>query len=335
MSPKEKFYWLVGGMLCILVVASLIGWFLRRRASSPGAIAVIENLNARVRAWWAMVGIFSAAFMIGTDATLVMFAFISFFAMREFITLTPTRPGDHRALSIAFFVLIPVQYWLIAIHWYAMFAIFIPVYAFLLLPALSVLEEDAENFLERTAKIQWGIMITIYCISNAPALLLLDIPGYKGQDALLLFYLVLVVQLSDVLQYVFGKLFGKTKIAPVISPSKTVEGFIGGAASATLIGAAMWWITPFTPFQAAAMAFVIVLMGFLGGLSLSAVKRSLGAKDWGSMIKGHGGIMDRMDSISFAAPIFFHLTRYFFTFENSPSLHLISAINFISSGHTG
>src|SRR6202142_137726 len=123
---------------------------------------------------------------------------------------------------------------------------------------------------------------------------------------------MLVVQISDVAQYVFGKLFGKTKIAPVVSPSKTVEGFVGGAASATLIGAAMWWITPFSPLQSAAMAFVIVMMGFLGGLTLSAVKRSLGAKDWGTMIKGHGGMMDRMDSVVFAAPIFFHLTRYFF-----------------------
>jgi phosphatidate cytidylyltransferase len=313
MNPQEKFYWLIGGIACLLVAASLIGMILRRRANGEGALAVIDNLNARVRAWWAMVAIFTAAFMIGTNATIVMFAFISFFALREFITLTPTRPGDHRALSLAFFVLIPVQYWLIADHWYALFAVFIPVYAFLLLPSLTALAEDAENFLERTAKIQWGIMITVYCISHVPALLLLDIPGYEGQNALLLFYMVLVVQLSDVLQYVFGKLFGKTKIAPVISPSKTVEGFIGGAASATLIGAAMWWITPFTPLQSAGMAFVIVLMGFLGGLTLSAVKRSLGAKDWGTMIKGHGGMMDRMDSVSFAAPIFFHLTRYFFT----------------------
>jgi phosphatidate cytidylyltransferase len=333
MNSHEKFYWLVGGIVCILVLASVVGWILRRRARSESTIAVIDNLNARVNAWWAMVAIFSLAFMIGADATLVMFAIISFFALREFITLTPTRPGDHRALSIAFFVLIPVQYILIGIHWYALFSIFIPVYAFLLLPVLSVQAEDAENFLERTSKIQWGVMITIYCISHAPALLLLDIPGYRGEDALLLFYLVLVVQLSDVLQYVFGKLFGKTKIAPVVSPSKTVEGFLGGAASATLVGAAMWWITPFTPLQSAAMSFVIVLMGFLGGLSLSAVKRSLGAKDWGTMIKGHGGMLDRMDSISFAAPIFFHLTRYFFTFENSASLHLLPGVTLMSTGH--
>lgn len=211
-----------------------------------------------------------------------------------------------------FFVLIPAQYYLIAIEWYALFTIFIPVYGFLLLPSLSVLAEDIENFLERSAKIQWGIMVTIYCISHVPALLLLAIPGYAGQNALLLFYFLLVVQASDVLQYIFGKLLGKTKIAPVVSPAKTVEGFVGGALGATLVGAGMWWITPFTPLQAAGIAFVTVLMGFLGGLVLSAVKRSVGAKDWGTMIEGHGGMMDRMDSVSFAAPIFFHLTRYFF-----------------------
>ena len=333
MSPQQKFYWLIGGIGGLLVSASIIGMILRSRAGSAESHAVIDNLNARIRAWWVMVAIFSAAFMIGTKATLVMFALISFFALREFITLTPTKAADHQALSLAFFALIPGQYWLIGVHWYALFAVFIPVYAFLMLPALSALAGDTENFLERSAKIQWGIMITIYCVSHAPALLLLDIPGYEGQSALLLFYLVLVVQLSDVLQYVFGKLFGKTKIAPVVSPSKTLEGFLGGAASATLIGAAMWWITPFTPTQSAAMAFTIVLMGFLGGLTLSAVKRSLGAKDWGTMIQGHGGMMDRMDSVVFAAPIFFHLTRYFFTWENSPSLRLISSASLLGAGY--
>jgi phosphatidate cytidylyltransferase len=313
MSPRDKFLWLIGGIAALLLIASIAGWLLGLRIKSDQGRAVIGNLNARVRAWWIMVAVFAVAFLLGKIATIILFAIVSFFALREFLTLTPTRAGDHRALSLAFFVLIPVQYYLIGIEWYALFSIFIPVYAFLLLPSLSALAEDAEHFLERSAKIQWGIMVTIYCISHVPALLLLDIPGYAGQNALLLFFMLLVVQMSDVLQYVFGKIFGKTKIAPVVSPSKTVEGFVGGAAGATLIGAAMWWITPFNPLQAAGMAFVAVLMGFLGGLVLSAVKRSLGAKDWGTMIRGHGGMMDRMDSVSFAAPIFFHLTRYFFS----------------------
>ena len=313
MTAHNRFFWLVGGIVAILLFASLVGLILDLRVKSEGTREVVANLRTRVRAWWVMVAIFSVAFLVGKIATIVMFGLVSFYALREFLSLTPTPAADHRALSLAFFIFIPVQYCLIGAGWYALFAIFIPVYGFLLLPSFSALAGDPGNFLERCAKIQWGIMIAIYCISHVPALLLLDIPGYAGQDALLLFYMLLVVQISDVLQYVFGKLFGKTKIAPIISPSKTVEGFVGGAAGATVIGACMWWITPFTPWQAAAMSFITVLMGFLGGLVLSAVKRSLGAKDWGTMIKGHGGMLDRMDSVSFAAPIFFHLTRYFFT----------------------
>ena len=313
MNPAHKLYWLIGGVVALLIVASVVGRILRMRVTDENKAAVIENLNARVNAWWSMVAVFAAAFLIGKYATIAMFALISFYALREFLTLTPTKIGDHRALSVAFFVMIPIQYVLIAANWYGLFAIFIPVYGFLLLPSVSALAGDTENFLERSAKIQWGVMIAIYCISHVPALLLLDIPGFSGQNVLLMFYLILVVQMSDVMQYIFGKLFGKTKIAPVVSPSKTVEGFVGGAGSATLIGAAMWWITPFAPLEFAGMALVIVIMGFLGGLVLSAVKRSLGAKDWGAMIKGHGGVMDRMDSVSFSAPIFFHVTRYFFT----------------------
>ncbi len=313
MSAHEKFYWLLGGVLALLVAASCVGWLLAIRVKGENARAVVRDVNVRVRAWWVMVGVFAFAFFVGKVSTIVLFALVSFFALREFLTLTPTRAGDHRALSVAFFLLIPLQYYLIGIRWYGLFSIFLPVYGFLLLPSLSALSQDTEAFLERSAKIQWGVMVTVYCVSHVPALLLLEIPGYSGQNALLLFYMLLVVQMSDVLQYVFGKLFGRRKIAPVVSPGKTVEGFVGGAAGATLIGAAMWWITPFTPLQAAGMAFITVLMGFLGGLVLSAVKRSLGAKDWGSMIQGHGGMMDRMDSVSFAAPVFFHLTRYFFT----------------------
>ncbi|MCB1865517.1 MAG: phosphatidate cytidylyltransferase [Chromatiales bacterium] len=313
MNAQQKFYWLIGGIVALLAIASIAGRVIRARMQTDDGRAVVDNLIQRTRAWWVMVGVFAVAFLLGKIATIVLFALISFAALREFLTLTPTRAGDYRALSVAFFVLVPVQYYLIAIEWYALFSIFIPVYGFLLLPSLSALAEDTESFLERAAKIQWGVMIAVYCISHVPAILLLEIPGYEGHNALLLFYLLLVVQISDVFQYVFGKLFGKTRIAPVVSPSKTVEGFVGGAASATALGATMWWITPFTPLQAAGMSLAIVLMGFLGGLVLSAVKRSLGAKDWGSMIKGHGGMMDRMDSVSFAAPIFFHLTRYFFT----------------------
>jgi phosphatidate cytidylyltransferase len=310
MNPAQKLLWVFGGIVTLLLIASTIGWVLQRR---KGETNTIRNLNERVRAWWIMVAVLGTCFWLGPNATLIVFAFISFFALREFITLTPTRASDHKPLAVAFYVLVPLQYWLIHLEWYGLFSIFIPVYAFLGLPALAVFAGDTEEFLERTTKIQWGVMIAIYCISYAPALLVLDLAGFNDQGALLLLYLMLVVQISDVMQYVFGKLFGKHKLAPLVSPSKTVEGLIGGGLAAVGIGSAMYWITPFTPLQSAAMSLVIVICGVLGGLALSAVKRSLGAKDWGSMIEGHGGMMDRMDSVSFAAPIFFHVSRYFFS----------------------
>lgn len=299
-------------VLAILVAGSVAGAVLARRVTDEAGLATVRNLNARVRAWWLMVAIFAVAFLLGPTVTLILFALTSFYCLREFITLTPTRPADHRAVATAFYLFIPLQYYLIGIDWQTLFAIAIPVYAFLLLPVLAVLSGETENFLERTAKIQWGLMLTVYCISHAPALLILDIPGHEGENFLWLFFLIAVVQLSDVLQYVFGKLYGKHKVAPRVSPSKTWEGLIGGGASAVLIGAALFWITPFSPLQAGAMALAIVAAGFCGGLVLSAIKRSLGAKDWGAMIEGHGGALDRMDSVTFAAPIFFHLTNYFF-----------------------
>jgi phosphatidate cytidylyltransferase len=312
MTADQRAIWLFGGVIVLLAVASLIGALLSARAKSDEKRAVIDNLNARTKAWWVMVAVFGVAFVMGRTTTLVLFALASFFALREFITLTPTRPGDHLPLVLSFFVLIPLQYALIGHDQYGTFAILIPVYAFLLLPAIAAFAADTEDFLARSAKLQWAIMLCIYCISYAPALMLLNIPGYEN-NALLLFYLVLVVQLSDVMQYVFGKLFGRTKLAPKVSPSKTVEGLIGGGLSAAAIGAAMWWITPFTWLESLGMSMLIVIMGFLGGLTLSAVKRSLGAKDWGLMIEGHGGMLDRMDSVCFAAPVFFHVTRFFFT----------------------
>ena len=312
MTIEQKFLWLGAGIGALLIVASAIGWVLHRRAARRGGSATIDNLNARIRAWWVMVAVIALTFWLGKTAAIVLFGIASAFALREFVTLTPTKRGDYLPLVLSFYVLLPVQYWLIADGWYNLFAIFLPVYGFLLLPVLATVSGDTDEFLARVTKLQWGLMITVYCISYAPALLLVQVPGFVEQNLLLLVFLLIVVQLSDVMQYVWGKLTGKHKIAPHVSPSKTVEGFVGGGASAVAIGAGLWWITPFTPAQAAAMAAVIVVAGFLGGLALSAVKRSLGAKDWGQMIEGHGGMLDRLDSVSFAAPVFFHVIRYFF-----------------------
>lgn len=303
----------IAGIGGVLLVASLIGWFLQRRYSPNGENAAIENLNDRIRAWWVMAITISVALLGGRTGVILLFFICSFAALREFMTLTNASRADHNTLAAAFFVVLPVQFYLIWIEWYGMYSIFIPVYVFLLLPIVSALSGETRNFLIRIAEMQWALMICVFCVSHVPALMNLDIPGHEGRGVLLIAWLVITVQLSDVLQYVWGKLAGRHKIAPRLSPSKTVEGFLGGCLSATAIGMALKFMTPFTLWQAALMGLCVTMMGFLGGLVMSAIKRDRGVKDWGHTIAGHGGFIDRLDSVLFAAPIYFHLLRYFWS----------------------
>ena len=312
MTFHEHTLALLAGIGGILVFASIVGWILKLRVARGAPHPVIDNLNARVKAWWIMAAVIGLALFAGKIGVIVLFALVSFVALREYATIAPTRRADHRTLLFGFFLALPIQYYLIWIEWYGLFSIFVPVYAFLALPIVAALSGDTRNFMERTTTIQWGLMISVFCISHVPALLTLEIPGYEGRNAFLIVFLILVVQSSDVLQYVWGKLAGRHKIAPELSPSKTVEGFVGGIASATALGAALWWITPFSPLAAGLISLAITLMGFLGGLVMSAIKRDRGIKDWGTLIEGHGGMLDRLDSVCFSAPIFFHLVRYWY-----------------------
>ena len=308
MTLPFSLWWLFLAILAILITASSIGSILALKYGSQNP--TISNLNARINAWWVMTLVLVLAFLTGHIGSTFLFFLVSFAALRECLSLVYSRRGDYAVLVACFYVVLPVQYYFVLTDWYGMFAIFIPVYAFLLLPILAGLSGDPTRFLDRTAKIQWSLMVSVFCISHVPFLLNLKIPNFD-QNILLVIFLIAVVQASDVLQYIWGKLLGKRKIAPVLSPSKTVEGFVGGVLSATALATALWWITPFTPFQAGLIGLVICLMGFAGGLVMSAIKRDFGVKDWGHMIKGHGGMMDRVDSICFAAPIFFHIVRYF------------------------
>jgi phosphatidate cytidylyltransferase len=303
---------LVTGVFALLVSASVAGWILSRRVTTASGRATAENINARIRAWWIMTALFVFAVTSGMVVSILLFTLISFLALREFVTLAPTKPADHRALFWSFFIITPVHYCLIWMQWYGMFSILIPVYVSILLAIRTALAGDTDRFLERAATNQWALMICVYFVSYVPALLMLRIPGYEGQAPKLMFFLVLVVQLSDVLQYIWGKTLGRRPVAPQISPNKTWEGLVGGVASATVLGTAIWWATPFPPAVAAVMALVLTTMGFAGGLIMSAIKRDRGVKDYGALIRGHGGVLDRIDSLCFAAPVFFHLTRYFY-----------------------
>jgi phosphatidate cytidylyltransferase len=302
--PVPMVFALVYGFLA---VATLAGTALSARA---GATATMVNLNDRIRSWWYIVTVLAVVFLAGETTTVVLFALVSFWCLREFLSLTPTRPADHYTIAAAFYLFLPLQYWLLIDPWIGVFTIAIPVYAFLALPAIAVLRGETQDFLQRIAKIQWALMLAVYCTSHVPALLVLDVPDYRAGNFGLVAFLILVVQGSDVLQYIFGKTMGKTLLAPTVSPSKTWEGLLLGGGAAVVLGGALYWLTPFGLPGAVGVSAVLVVAGALGGLVLSAVKRSLGAKDWGTMVEGHGGMLDRMDSLAFAAPVFFHLVNY-------------------------
>jgi phosphatidate cytidylyltransferase len=303
---------LLGGVFALLILGSIAGFALSRTVKSEAGRASVMNMNARIRAWWVMGLVFGAAVMIGGTGSLVLFTLMSLLALREYMTIAPTQPGDAHIIFWSFFLFTPVQYYLIWMDWYGLYSIFLPVYALIFIAVIAAASGDTAAFLERTGVITWGLMACVYCLSFAPALLKLQIPGYSGNTKLLLF-LVMVGQISDVFQYIWGKTFGRHPIAPRVSPNKTWEGFIGGVATATLVGAGIWWATPFSPLIAGAMALAIALLGFAGGLIMSAIKRDRGVKDFGAIIEGHGGMLDRIDSLCFSAPVFFHLTRFFYT----------------------
>ncbi len=302
---------LVVGVMVLLGTASAVTFFLHRRTDSGLDPAIVESFRTRIRAWWILLTALAAAFLIGKGATVFLFGAVSFWALREFITLTPTRPADHRTLFWVFLLCPLAQFILVGLNQYRLYSILIPVYAFLLIPAGIAFSGDSKRFLERTAKIQAGLLICVYCLSYAPALLTLDMKSNPSRNLSLLFFFILIVQLSDVFQYAWSQLPSKHPMVPTIQPSKTWEGLLGGTATSALFGAALWWATPFPYWMAALMSLVVALMGTAGSLTMSAIKRDRGVKDYGTLVEGHGGVLDRIDAICFAAPVFFHFTQYY------------------------
>ena len=303
---------IAAGVFTLLIAVSVLGAWLKLVRAEGRPHTLIDNMNLRIQAWWAMTVTIGLALLAGRIGVVVLFAFVSFTALREFLTIAPTRRGDHQSLVMAFFVALPFQYFLIGVEWHDFYEVFIPVYAFLFLPILSAVKSDTRNFMERTGTIQWGLMVTVFCISHIPALLNLQIPGHEHRNAFLIVFLVLIVQGGDILHHICSRLFGRHPIAPQVSPSKTVEGFVGGIATAVILGALLSWMTPFSPGEAALVSLATALMGFFGGLVLSAMKRDRGVKDWGGHIEG-GGMLDRVASVCFAAPVYFHIVRHWWS----------------------
>jgi len=294
--------------VCGLMTAlTFFGEMLRVRSGNDNP--VIETFMTRVRSWWGMVILFSLALIIGRYGVIALFAFTSFAALREFLTLTNKRKADHLALALGFFVVLPLQYLFVAFGWQGLYTVFIPVYAFLMLPTVSALRGNTDRFLIRVAETQWALMITVFCISHVPALMMIDVAGYPADRGILLIaFLIMVVQFGDLLDFFFGRRIGKTRIIPGLS-AKTWEGMACGVLSAAAIGGLLAWMTPFGVGQAMMMAAIAPTTGMFGNLVFAAIKRDRGVKDWSHLIPGQGGFVDQFDSVIFAAPVFYHITH--------------------------
>ncbi len=294
----------MAGILGLLIVASIVTWWLKRKGPAERYL----ELGQRVNSWWIMVGVFTVAIAIDRRLSIVFFAFISFLALKEYLSLIPTRRADRRVLFWAY-LSIPVQYYWVYRGWYGMFIVFIPVWVMMLISARMVLIGETKDFLRAVGTLQWGLLLMVFSISHQAYLLVLKPEG----GAALVLYLVVLTQLNDVAQYIWGKSFGRHKVVPTVSPNKTVEGLIGGIVTTTLLAVLLAPVlTPLTRPHSIAAGLMIGAGGFLGDITIGALKRDIGVKDAGSMLPGHGGVLDRINSLTYTAPMFFHFLRYFY-----------------------
>ena len=326
-------YVLLAVILGALGISTVVGLILSRREKIGVESAIVRRFNHKLQVWWIMAVIFVFGFLLHRIGVVMLFGLVSFWALREFITMTPTRRGDHRALFWVFFIFTPLQYILIGlgsnppdwaggskgIDYYDFYSIMIPVYASLFIPARAAIAGDYKRFLERSAKIQYGLLICVYALSYAPAILDLQLVQtgstdvWKGSPVSVLVFFVLIAQLASVFERAWGKLAGRHVIAERINASRTWEGFLGSMVTTGLVAAALCWATPFYPWEAGILGAVVTVMACAGTMTMSAIKRDRGVTDTGTLVQGHAGVLDQIDNICFAAPVFYHLTRFFWS----------------------
>ena len=326
-------YVLLAVILIALGIASIVGFLLSRRENLGVQSPLLRRFNHKLRVWWMMAAIFLIGFLLHRVGVVILFGFVSFWALREFITMTPTRRGDHRSLFWVFFIFTPLQYILIGlgsnppswlgkasqIDYYSFYTIMIPVYASLFIPARAAITGDYKRFLERSAKIQFGLMICVYALSHAPALLDLEFVStgqttpWTGSNVSVLVFFVLIAQLATVFERMWGRVAGRHVIAEKINASRTWEGVFGSMVTTGIVAAALFWATPFHPWEAFLLGAVITVMACAGTMTMSAIKRDRGVTDTGTLVQGHAGVLDQIDNVCFAAPVFYHVARFFFT----------------------
>lgn len=299
-------------MMGFVLLLLLIGTVISRYKAYKNPDKDYRELQQRVNSWWWMIGIIFLSLGFGHTAALVLFALISFLALKEFFSIVPIRQADRHVVFWAYLA-IPVQYYWVAIEWHTMFLIFIPVYLFLFIPLRMVMLGDTQGFIRSAGVLHWGVMLTVFCISHLAALMSLNVVNANAGGMGLVLFVLFITQFNDVMQYVWGKQLGKHKIIPKVSPNKTWEGFLGGLGSTIIL--AMLLGSLLTPMRLPDCFFagtLIACAGFIGDVVISSVKRDLVIKDSGKLIPGHGGILDRIDSLTYSVPLFFHFYYYFY-----------------------
>ncbi|MDR0865658.1 MAG: phosphatidate cytidylyltransferase [Candidatus Symbiothrix sp.] len=273
--------------------------------------ANLKELKTRTKSWWIMASLFIITTIFSVKISYVAIAFLSFVAFRELYSILGFRQSDRHAIFWAL-LSIPIQYYLAYSGWYGAFIIFIPVIMFLLLPLRLVLKGDTVGIVKSMATLQWILMLTVFGLSHLAYLLSLpDLEGFDAGGRGLLLFVVFLTEINDVMQFAWGKLLGRHKIIPKVSPNKTWEGFIGGIISTTVIGYFLGFLTPLSTGLLIIVSFLVAVSGFFGDIVMSSIKRDVGVKDTSTAIPGHGGVLDRIDSLAYTAPTFFHLVYFF------------------------
>jgi len=301
--------WVMGSVFAVLALATVLSRALSGRVEA----SELRSVRLRIRSWWIILGLFAVAILGGRITAVVFFAFVSFLALKEYLTVVPTRRAD-RTLLFYCYLAIPLQYWWVGTQWYGMFIIFVPVYMFLFLPIHMVVTGEPKGFLRAAGTIHWGLMSTVFSLSHAAYLMMLPAPGAgRSAGAALVLFLIVLTEFNDVFQYLWGRSLGKRRIVPAVSPNKTWAGFAGGVATTSVVA---WlvgpYLTPMDRIGSAVAGLIIGVAGFFGDVAMSALKRDLNIKDTSEYIPGHGGVLDRIDSLTYTAPLFFHYIRYFF-----------------------
>jgi phosphatidate cytidylyltransferase len=298
----------------VLALVTLVTFVRSFGETTPKSQALQDSFVRELRAVWIGAAIFWISWGAGPFVSTLLFGLISFLALREFVTLTHTRRGDHRSLLLAFFVVLPMQYVLVGTRLFNAFTVFIPVYVFFAIPVVSALANDPFRFLERTAKIQWGITVCVYGLSHTPALLLLDLPNWRERGAFLVFYLVIVVATAQLAQELASRRLRRRPVARAISRSFSWRAWLIGTGAAAVVGALLYWTTPFKPLPALAMGAIAGATGTLGQFVMEALKRDAGVRTWSgrASVTGAVGLLDRVAPLCFAAPVFFHSVRWYF-----------------------